>query len=724
MACNCYHIEIPQSVQSDGVNELFLWQKLCNLYYVAAVWNGALLTYMNGTTAVYEICLDDTYGLKFSYGFSGTLLTPAEIPEITVTVGDDCTTNGNCYTPPTPTPTSTPTQTSTPTPTNTSTATQTPTQTPTPTNTSTNTQTPTQTSTPTQTPTSTTVKCGLGVTAQIYSYFDCCGFYIQSEGAGKEVTLDYTKPYVGITLLNSPTSQSCPTPTPTPTVTQTSTPTQTPTNTKSPTPTATQTPTRTPGVTCSPSEVYENECRVFTLFDMGVSCNVIKQPSQGKFDGILSVNVTGGTAPYSFYWNTGERTQTISNIPYGTYTVLVIDYYGDYEVSQTCTLLPPTPTQTSTQTPTPTPTATLSLPNLCLTFVSNSPSVSPNPLRLTFVPSSSLNNKPTWKNNSQNLTIFWNNNVIPNRWDISNWTYGGTPSSSNQTSIPSNGWSFIGTPGNYQTINSTIGSCPAVPPLSFTYSITNASCKGVCNGGITVLAAGGVPPYSYSIDGTTFQPSPIFDNLCASTLGLTVRDSLGGSFQQSITINDGIPVQLVLQPTIIASSGPIASSPSVRTINWSITCSPALPQGISLVGDVVLNINQVEQGPVSNAGPATIYTIIATNSAKLNTISQPFNTSSVVSQPALSTCNSALISATSNSFSQTISNVQLNSNFTLTGQTISSLNITNGVLQNNCVSTAIQNITLNLVNFRAQGNPCYAVQTQNITLIDNHTFTS
>ena len=68
MSCNCYHIEIPQSVQTNGVSEIYLWQKLCNGYYIAGVWNGALLTYMDGTTAVYDLCLDNDYGIEFSYG--------------------------------------------------------------------------------------------------------------------------------------------------------------------------------------------------------------------------------------------------------------------------------------------------------------------------------------------------------------------------------------------------------------------------------------------------------------------------------------------------------------------------------------------------------------------------------------------------------------------------------------------------------------------------------
>jgi hypothetical protein len=45
-------------------------------------------------------------------------------------------------------------------------------------------------------------------------------------------------------------------------------------------------------------------------------------------DGSASVTVSGGTAPYSYSWSNGATTQTINNIPSGTYTVEVTDLNG------------------------------------------------------------------------------------------------------------------------------------------------------------------------------------------------------------------------------------------------------------------------------------------------------------------------------------------------------------------------------------------------------------
>lgn len=48
----------------------------------------------------------------------------------------------------------------------------------------------------------------------------------------------------------------------------------------------------------------------------------------GGNDGVAGVSVTGGTAPYSYLWNNGSSTPTITNLPAGNYTVIVTDAEG------------------------------------------------------------------------------------------------------------------------------------------------------------------------------------------------------------------------------------------------------------------------------------------------------------------------------------------------------------------------------------------------------------
>ena len=48
----------------------------------------------------------------------------------------------------------------------------------------------------------------------------------------------------------------------------------------------------------------------------------------GENNGSISINVTGGTAPYQFSWSNGATTQNISNLNGGDYTVTIIDANG------------------------------------------------------------------------------------------------------------------------------------------------------------------------------------------------------------------------------------------------------------------------------------------------------------------------------------------------------------------------------------------------------------
>lgn len=51
--------------------------------------------------------------------------------------------------------------------------------------------------------------------------------------------------------------------------------------------------------------------------------------------GNLTANVTGGTAPYQYSWNTGQTTQSVSNVPPGSYTVTITDATSNACTTQT-----------------------------------------------------------------------------------------------------------------------------------------------------------------------------------------------------------------------------------------------------------------------------------------------------------------------------------------------------------------------------------------------------
>ncbi len=70
----------------------------------------------------------------------------------------------------------------------------------------------------------------------------------------------------------------------------------------------------------------------------------------------------------------------------------------------------------------------------------------------------------------------------------------------------------------------TINSQPAVPTVSFTLGFT---CIGGASGSILANASGGTAPYTYSLNGGSFQASNSFTGLAAGTYSVTVKANNG-----------------------------------------------------------------------------------------------------------------------------------------------------------------------------------------------------
>lgn len=81
-----------------------------------------------------------------------------------------------------------------------------------------------------------------------------------------------------------------------------------------------------------------NECDVITIFPMGVNC-IVQQPSNDKtFDGGAALVITGGTPPYTIFWEVGSFAPALANLGVGEYSATVVDYYGDFTANTTCVL--------------------------------------------------------------------------------------------------------------------------------------------------------------------------------------------------------------------------------------------------------------------------------------------------------------------------------------------------------------------------------------------------
>ena len=619
---------------------------------------------------------------------------------------------------PTPTPTPTPTET----PTNTPTPTTTPTLSLTPTNTPTTTSTPTNTPTQTVTPSAAKVTCGYGLTTGTYYYTDCCGNFVQGKDSGLTVILDYTKPNTGINKLNSAASQTCPTPTPT------QTPTYTPTNTVTPTvtPTLTKTPTVTPTTTVTPSTSgvfkLKNNCDVFTLFDLGVTCNVILSPSSSTSnDGILSLNVTGGTSPYSFYWNTGQRTQTLTNVGQGIYECTVIDYYGDYSATTVCAMLAPTATPTPSVTTTPTVTPSPACPKLCFIAISAESTYGP----WQFNCNGMFNGKTTWNYGSYN--IVWSGK----RWEIVGSDMetpfvadnGGIFASDSSSTVPVSSWASVGGIYDYK-VTMTEGNCPSTLPLQATISSSDSTCDGItnCDGTITVLAKYGQPPYIYSINnGLTWQTNGLFFGLCPNTYTVLTKDANQTTLSNSVTLSylqqpTTYQIQINLLPEQTVTS---TAANFVSTTNYlQVTTIPTVPTGYTLSFNLDFSSIKTINGP----GSGTCVNSITVTRNGYNLI--PFGVQTTTSLGTRPNCNPELQTQITESASYYVELSGEVPTASITAQSV--LTITDGQIgaQSNCVTELEEIIYVQATSANIKGcNCCTVVADVNRTPAVNNSVT-
>ena len=238
----------------------------------------------------------------------------------------------------------------------------------------------------------------------------------------------------------------------------------------------------------------------------------------GNNNGTITVNATGGTAPYQYSINgvTYQSSNFFTGLVGGTYTLTVKDATG-------CT-------------------------NAVVVTITSSPS----PL-ITAIPASA-----TCGSSNGTITAFGSGGTPPLQYSINGNTFQAsnvftnlTPSIYTVTVRDANGC--------IKTATVTIANSPAP---TVTATSTPAACNNV-NGTITATGIGGIAPLQYSIDGFTFQSSNIFTGLAAGTYTITVNDITGCTNITSVTVTS------TGGPTVTATS----TVSACNTNNGSITAT-------------------------------------------------------------------------------------------------------------------------------------------------------
>jgi gliding motility-associated-like protein len=251
-------------------------------------------------------------------------------------------------------------------------------------------------------------------------------------------------------------------------------------------------------------------------------------------NGSIDLNVTSGTAPYSFSWSNSQATEDITSLSAGTYSVTVTDANG-------CTFIA---------------SSTISQP---------SASLNGNAVATQNV------NCNSGANGTIDLTV--TDGTSP---DSYNWSNGGTTEDLNNLSsgtftvtvTDANGCTFT----TSATVTQPAGSLNAGTNVS-----QNVSCYGGTNGSIDLTVTAGTAPYSYNWNnGSTTED---INGLNAGTYNVTVTDANGCIANATATITQpsaGLNVSINNSQNVSCYSGvngsidlTVVNGTAPYTFNWS-----------------------------------------------------------------------------------------------------------------------------------------------------------
>ncbi|WP_415373958.1 ice-binding family protein [Patiriisocius sp. Uisw_017] len=217
-----------------------------------------------------------------------------------------------------------------------------------------------------------------------------------------------------------------------------------------------------------------------------VTCN-------GFSDGSVIANVTGGVGPFTYSWNTTpvQTTQTINGLTAGVYTVTVTDG------TTLCTV---------------TSTATVNQPVILSSGIA-------------------ITNVICFGNDSGSLDLTVTGGTPPYSFA---WSPGGEITE-DLFSLTSGTYSVLITDANGCTTTNSAEVLEPSEGLTLTISSqTDILCETF--GSVTVIAAGGNPPYSYNLDGGIFQSSGTFNNLTEGVYNISVLGANNCDASIEITI--------------------------------------------------------------------------------------------------------------------------------------------------------------------------------------------
>lgn len=271
----------------------------------------------------------------------------------------------------------------------------------------------------------------------------------------------------------------------------------------------------------------------------------------GSANGEIALNVTGGTAPYSYNWSNGKTAQNNTDLAPGDYTVIIIDAKG-CSITKSATITQPQVLQlTYTQTKAG-----------CNGALTNSVIVTPTGGVLPY-------------------SYIWSNGATSNKVD---------------DLLPGN-YTVKVTDANNCVLTENVTVIPTTN-VSISFSKKDVSCYGLVNGFVNTTVSGGMAPYSFSWSNGAKTAS--ITNLAAGTFTLTVIDGFGCTYTDSVTINQPQELSASFQQSNVTCYGTTTGSITVNVTGGTPPFSYQWSNG--------------SNSQVIDQLPAGLYTVLITDS--------------------------------------------------------------------------------------------------------------
>lgn len=242
-----------------------------------------------------------------------------------------------------------------------------------------------------------------------------------------------------------------------------------------------------------------------TPLDLTVD-TVINASCNGVCDGSATVTPTGGTAPYTILWSNNQTGNTATGLCAGSYFAVVQDANG------------------------------------CLDSVN-----------VTITEPAAIVAQITTTNASCNGVCDGTAEIDTVTGGVApftfSWNTGSTADSIGGLCAGAYTVTVTDSTGCTAVFNVTITE-PA--PIVLSFSTTNVTCNGECDGEVTVTPSGGSSPYTYSWNDPSNQTTATADSLCPGQYIVTVTDANGCSSVDTATITE--PPALALTDSVIDAS--------------------------------------------------------------------------------------------------------------------------------------------------------------------------